>query len=73
MNDLIEYWKNKLPTMSQEDLAYLYRYAPIGHIVFQAGSGLSVLFDQLFKGFNPEISKTIDKKHETDEVRDFHF
>lgn len=71
MNELIQKWKNKLPTLTQEELAYLYRYAPIGHIVFQAGSGLSALFDSLFKGFTPEISKNIDKKYETDEVRDF--
>lgn len=71
-SELIQKWKDKLPTMTQEELAYLQRYAPIGHIVFQAGSGLHILFNQCFKGFNSQISKNIDKKYETDEVRNFH-
>jgi hypothetical protein len=72
MNEELELWKKRLPTMTQEELAYLYRYAPIGHPVFVAANGLYNLFHECFKGFTPEISKQIDKKYETDEVRNFH-
>jgi len=56
----IENWKQKLPTMSQMELARLWRFSPSGHPVFRSDLPLYANFKEHFKGFTPEISKALD-------------
>jgi hypothetical protein len=46
-------------SMSQEEMARLFRFAPAGHPYFVTDSPLSRAFDARFKGFTPAISKSI--------------
>ena len=57
---VIEDWKRRLPTMSQMELARLYRFSPSGHPVFRSDLPLYDIFQQHFKGFTSAISKEID-------------
>ena len=52
------YWAIKLHTMSQTELARMFRFAPIGHIVFQS-EPLTLLFNRFFKGMTPQLSNKI--------------
>jgi len=45
--------------MSQEEMAWLYRFAHAGHPYFVTGSELSKYFDDNFKGMTTELSKKI--------------
>lgn len=55
----IEGWKRKIDTMSQEDMARLWRFSEAGHPIFVSGSELFAYFTAKFNGFTPEISKRI--------------
>ena len=55
----IDNWKDKLDTMSQDDLARLYRFSGDGCPVFDSTLPIYEHFQKVFKGFTPEISKRI--------------
>lgn len=58
----IQEWKEKIPKMSHEEMAKLWRNAPTGHPVFDSGLGLFEIFEERFKklgGMTPKISKKI--------------
>jgi hypothetical protein len=58
----IESWKRKLDAMDQVEMARLYRFAPIGHPVFNSDNNLYEYFKAKFKelgGMTPEVSKEI--------------
>ena len=55
----IEEWEKRIDAMSQEDMARLWRFAEIGHPVFQRDLPLFDYFMARFKGMTPELSKTI--------------
>lgn len=55
----------KINQMSQEDMAYLWRNAPSGHLYFDSTKPYWEIFDKRFKklgGFTPAISKSIGWK-----------
>ena len=57
-----EHWSKKIETMSHEDLAKLYRFAPSGHIVFsdtRLHEQFVKRFYKLFGGMTSEMSKRI--------------
>ncbi len=58
----IEAWHQRIDTMSQTDMARLWRYAPVGHPCFNRTLALYEHFERKFKGFTPTISKTIDRE-----------
>lgn len=55
----IQQWKSKLDSMSQIELARLWRFAEVGSPVFDSSLPIYEHFQNLFKGMTPEISKTI--------------
>lgn len=58
----IQKWKAKIDAMSQEDMARLWRFAPVGHPVFVRDSKLYDYFNDRFQslgGMTPEISKKL--------------
>ena len=55
---MIQMWKSQIDGMSQTQLARLWRFSLSGHPVFQIPE-LTEYFNMKFKGFTPEISKTI--------------
>lgn len=65
----IKAWKTKIPKMSHEEMARLWRFAPPGHIIFnstakdeETGQTLFDIFNERFisfGGMTPEISKKI--------------
>lgn len=55
----IEQEKKIIDSMSQEDMARLWRFAPSGHPYFDRTNPISEYFSKRFKGFTPEISKSI--------------
>ena len=60
--NIVDAWKKCIPTMTQEEMARLWRFAPSGHPVFDAKYPLFEMFEKRFKelgGFTPEISKKI--------------
>ena len=60
MNDeQVQEWKVKIDNMSQKEMASLWRFAPSGHPCFNSTLPLSDYFNKRFKGFTPEISKSI--------------
>jgi len=56
-------WKKKIDSMSQEDLARLWRFSPAGHPIFRSDWPIYEYFKAQFKGFTPEISKNIGLKN----------
>lgn len=60
--DAIQIWKDKIDTMSQEELASLQRFAPAGHPIFRSDLPLYEHFKERFAklgGMTPTISKKI--------------
>lgn len=60
----IQYWKNKIDSMSHLELARFYRFSPCGHPVFTTVE-LIEYFDARFEslgGMTPEVSKRIGWK-----------
>lgn len=58
----IQDWKDKIDQMSQTEMARLWRFSPVGHIVFDTTLPLYDHFDKRFKllgGMTPSISKEI--------------
>lgn len=58
----INYWRHRIATMTHAEMASLWRYAPIGHPVFDNRKPLFVIFKaryDSFGGMTPELSKTI--------------
>jgi hypothetical protein len=54
--------KADIDAMSQMDMAYMWRKAPVGHIYFDTTSPLAAYFQQKFKekgGMTSDISKSI--------------
>ncbi len=51
--------KNHIDSMSQKDMAWLYRFSPSGHVYFVTDTEVCEYFRSKFKGFTPEISKAI--------------
>ncbi len=57
-----QYWKSKIPTMTHEEMACLWRFAPPGHPCFVNPSSTWTMFEKRFNkfgGMTPEISKKI--------------
>jgi len=54
--------KEIIDSMSQEDMARLWRFAPAGHPYFDRRLTLFDYFSAKFKGFTPEISKKLAGK-----------
>jgi len=46
--------------MTQHEMARLWRYAPAGHPYFDKTKPYWEVFNKRFKGFTPQISKSID-------------
>ena len=58
----VRYWEEKIKTMSHEEMATLWRFAPIGHPLISRAYPLAEKFKKRFKdlgGMTPEISKKI--------------
>lgn len=55
----IKEWEDKINAMSQTEMARLWRFAPLGHPVFDHRYSLCKRFKQRFEGFTAEISKHI--------------
>lgn len=58
----IKQWKNKIDNMSHEEMASLWRFAPIGHPVFRNDLPLFEYFKARFDslgGMTPTVSKRI--------------
>ena len=55
----LEQGKKDIDSMSQEDMARLWRFASSGHPYFIRDTELANYFSEKFKGFTPEISKSI--------------
>jgi len=58
----INEWKKKIDSMSREEMARLWRFAPVGHPVFDGTLPLYDYFKKRFNelgGMNAEISKKI--------------
>lgn len=56
--------KQRIDSMTREQMAGAWRYAPAGDPMFRDEAG--VYFEERFKelgGFSPEISKAIDRQH----------
>lgn len=51
--------KADIDQMSQEDMARLHRFAPVGHEYFSRGTEVNDYFKSKFKGFTAELSKKI--------------
>ena len=63
----IQTWKNKIDNMSHRQMAYLWRFAPIGHLVFNMQSPLADYFYKRFDelgGMTTKISKEIGFEHD---------
>lgn len=61
-NTEIKYHIDKINNMTQLEMAYLYRFAPIGHIYFDISLPFNDIFMKKFNklgGWAPEISKQI--------------
>ena len=59
-------WMDKLDAMSQEDLARLQRFAPVGHPIFNTENDtLYAYFQMKFRGLTPELSKRIGLEERT--------
>ncbi len=52
-------WEDEIDSMSQTEMARLWRFAPSGHPIFDKTLPLFARFEKRFKGFTPEISKSI--------------
>ena len=52
--------KAHIDTMTQEDMARLWRFAPAGHPYFDRRLPLVDYFKARFSGFTPQISKRIE-------------
>jgi hypothetical protein len=53
---------NKINQMSRMEMAWLWRFAPSGHLYFDTSKPYSEVFNKRFKelgGFSPAISKAI--------------
>jgi len=53
-----------IAALSRQDMAELWRYAPVGHPYFDKTLPFVEIFEKRFKelgGFSPEISKAIDR------------
>lgn len=66
MAKLTEYEKEvvrKIYSMSREEMAYMWRFSPVGHSYFNASLPFAKHFKRRFfkqlGGFSPEISKSI--------------
>ena len=62
---VINEWKEKIDKMSQVEMAFLWRFAPVGHPVFNKEFPLFEYFDEAFKkagGMTPGTSKAIGWK-----------
>jgi len=60
--ETIEYWMEKIPTMSQMDMARELRFAPAGCPLFSTDYPLYMVFKKRFDelgGMTPEISRRI--------------
>ena len=58
----IKAWEKKIDSMTREEMARLWRFAPSGHPVFRADCKLYERFAKRFEKlgkFSPEISKKI--------------
>ncbi len=51
--------KIHIDKMTQEEMARLWRFAPSGHPYFVNGTEVWEYFEAKFKGFTPELSKSI--------------
>jgi len=58
-NEEIIEWKKQIDSMTQEELARLWRFSPSGHPVFRTDLPLYEYFKMRFEGFTPAISKKI--------------
>ena len=54
-------YKAEIDSMSQEEMARMWRFAPAGHPFFDSTLPLFEHFEKRFKGFTPEISKRIER------------
>lgn len=53
---------DRIYRMSRDEMAHLWRFAPVGHPYFSSTNPLSKIFEDRFMslgGMSPEISKTI--------------
>jgi hypothetical protein len=60
----IEDMKIEINTLTQKEMANLWRYAPAGHPYFRNDLPLYEHFRARFRGFTSEISKEIDRDRE---------
>lgn len=61
--DEIKMWEERLPNLTHFEMARLYRYAPMGHPLFNTSLGMYPRFEKKFAeygGMTSSISKEID-------------
>ena len=55
-------YRKKIDEMSHEEMARLWRFAPVGHPIFDTRNGLAEYFERRFNelgGWTSEVSKKI--------------
>ncbi len=62
MNPMTKEQRADIDSMTQEDMAMLWRFSGPGHPYFDKRNEAQKYFSEQFKGFTPEISKSIGWK-----------